>query len=432
VKKVLLLTVVGILAVGVVPATGQVGQWTLSDAPGFVHDGVFNDSLSAVHGVVVDKYNRVWIGGYTPGGAHVFNADGTEAAFSSVDSVTVPFGTGDTTIHISMNTSCRGIGLANDGNILYTHKSDLIKINVDDGTGMAYFKGSHGSNSAPAQDAEGYIYLANVVPGGDPAAQTIRVLNPADLSLSQEITLENAPWCRAMEVTSDGTGIWLPNLLSSRKVYNYTTTDFVNYAMTADSIFTNTDGDTIIPAAISAMDWGPDGGLWLGGYGESGGNHLWRFDVTNMTYGVMATVDPGVYEYTDVRGVAFSATGDTMYGGAFDGGLVHRFVAGTPGSVRADRRIPEGYALSQNYPNPFNPTTEIRYEIGKMEPTSLMIYTIVGTEIRTLVNTVQPAGEYRVVWDGRDSKGLLLPSGIYVYRLRTGTVNLSKRMILIK
>ncbi|MFC1483786.1 hypothetical protein ACFL6Q_01900 [Candidatus Neomarinimicrobiota bacterium] len=271
-RKVLLLTVVGILAVGVVPATGQVGQWTLSDAPEFVYDGVFNDSLSSVHGVVVDKYNRVWIGGYDPGGAHVFNADGTEAAFSPVDSVTVPFGSGDTTVHISGYSSSRGIGLANDGNILYTHKSDLIKIDVDDGTGIAYFKGSHGSNSAPAQDADDYIYLANVVPGGDPARQTIRVLNP-DLSLSQEITLENAPWCRAMEVKSDASSvsIWLPNLLSTRKVYNYKTTNFVDYPMTADSIFTNTAGDTIIPAAISAMDWGPDGGLWLGGYGESGG-----------------------------------------------------------------------------------------------------------------------------------------------------------------
>ena len=425
-----MLTVVGILAVGVVPAMGQ-GDWVLSDAPQYVYDGVFTDSVSGGHGIVVDKYNRIWVGNYnySPMGLRVYDADGTEATFSPIDSVTVPWGTGDTVIYTNASGSCRGISLDNDGNLLYTHGGKLLRINIEDGTGMDFHFGDYSTYSKAAQDADGYIYLAQVVPGDD---GPVVVLND-DFTIAQEISIETPPWSRAMEVTSDGSGIWLPNLLSSQKVYNYTTSDFVNYALT-DSIHTNAAGDTIIDAAVCGINWGPDGGLWLSGWGNSGDNHIWRFDLAARTYGVMASVDTslGGFGDNDARGVAFSATGDTMYVISWESPHVFRFVAGIPGSVRADRGIPEGYSLAQNYPNPFNPTTEIRYEIGKMEPTSLVIYTIVGTQIRTLVNTVQPTGEYRVVWDGRDSKGLLLPSGVYVYQLRTGTVNMSKRMILLK
>ena len=88
---------------------------------------------------------------------------------------------------------------------------------------------------------------------------------------------------------------------------------------------------------------------------------------------------------------------------------------------------PNNYSLSQNYPNPFNPSTTINYSIANAGKVVLKIYDLLGKEVNTLVDENKPSGSYSVIFNARN-----MPSGIYVYELRTdGFVSRSK-MILLK
>jgi len=81
--------------------------------------------------------------------------------------------------------------------------------------------------------------------------------------------------------------------------------------------------------------------------------------------------------------------------------------------------LPGEFLLYQNYPNPFNPTTQIRYNLPDETRVSLVIYDILGREIRTLLNEKQSAGYKHVMWDGRDTAGKMVSAGCYLYQLNT-------------
>lgn len=104
---------------------------------------------------------------------------------------------------------------------------------------------------------------------------------------------------------------------------------------------------------------------------------------------------------------------------------------------RGELPQPGGFKLMQNYPNPFNPTTDIRYQIadGKLPiHTTLIIYNILGQEVRTVVEEPKEAGYYTVTWDGCDNAGQEVISGIYFYRLTVdgGQWVETKKMVLLK
>ena len=90
--------------------------------------------------------------------------------------------------------------------------------------------------------------------------------------------------------------------------------------------------------------------------------------------------------------------------------------------------------LLPNFPNPFNPETTINYRLARNtdQETKLVIYNAIGQEIRTLVQKVQPAGEYVVHWDGTDNLGQKVSSGIYMYHLTSGDFSQTRRMMLLK
>ena len=88
---------------------------------------------------------------------------------------------------------------------------------------------------------------------------------------------------------------------------------------------------------------------------------------------------------------------------------------------------PIKYTLEQNYPNPFNPSTTIKYSIPEDGIVKLKIYNLLGEEIFTLVNTVQKAGRYEIVFDASR-----LASGVYYYRLEAQSYTSVKKMILMK
>jgi len=94
--------------------------------------------------------------------------------------------------------------------------------------------------------------------------------------------------------------------------------------------------------------------------------------------------------------------------------------------------VPVSFNLDQNYPNPFNPTTEIRYQIADAGDFRLVIHNVLGQKIRTLANDFHSVGTYRVQWDGLDEYGNRVGSGIYFYTLRGNTINLTRKMIMLK
>jgi hypothetical protein len=95
-------------------------------------------------------------------------------------------------------------------------------------------------------------------------------------------------------------------------------------------------------------------------------------------------------------------------------------------------KAPEASYLSQNYPNPFNPATRIAFGLSAPGQMSLRIYDVSGRLVRTLMNDERPAGRHEELWDGRDSSGRTVASGIYFCRLKSGNFESTRRMILLK
>ena len=85
------------------------------------------------------------------------------------------------------------------------------------------------------------------------------------------------------------------------------------------------------------------------------------------------------------------------------------------------------FALGQNYPNPFNPNTTIEYSIPQQSFVVLKIFDGLGREVVTLGNVKKDAGKYSVRFDASG-----LPSGVYLYRLQTGSFTQTRKLMLVK
>jgi hypothetical protein len=90
------------------------------------------------------------------------------------------------------------------------------------------------------------------------------------------------------------------------------------------------------------------------------------------------------------------------------------------------------YKLDKNFPNPFNPSTTINYEIPFKGTVKLQVFDILGRLVTNLVNSVQDAGPHHVMWEGKTDNGTLLSTGIYFYRLQSGSFSQTERMLLLK
>jgi len=93
---------------------------------------------------------------------------------------------------------------------------------------------------------------------------------------------------------------------------------------------------------------------------------------------------------------------------------------------------PTEFALEQNYPNPFNPVTNIRFTLPIAGNVKLCVYNMLGKEIKTLVDVHKTAGVYNVVWDGTNSAGHKIASGVYFYKLQMGSSVQMKKMLFMK
>jgi hypothetical protein len=99
---------------------------------------------------------------------------------------------------------------------------------------------------------------------------------------------------------------------------------------------------------------------------------------------------------------------------------------------------PTEFSLSQNFPNPFNPTTNIIYNLPVDASINIRVFDLLGREVSVLANMTQKAGQYSVIWNGRNNAGLSMSTGIYLYRMEARPLDGSapfvstRKMVLAK
>lgn len=95
--------------------------------------------------------------------------------------------------------------------------------------------------------------------------------------------------------------------------------------------------------------------------------------------------------------------------------------------------LPNSVALAQNYPNPFNPSTVIGFSISQAANVQLEVFNVLGQRVVELVNDILPAGEHVVDWDGTSSRGTVVSSGVYFYRLTVESTEAEvRKMVLVR
>jgi hypothetical protein len=109
-------------------------------------------------------------------------------------------------------------------------------------------------------------------------------------------------------------------------------------------------------------------------------------------------------------------------------------VASTPSATNVveEQSAPRAFALAQNVPNPFNPSTAITFGIPAAGMVKLSIYNVLGQEVRTLVHGTLGVGSRTVVWNGTDSLGRAVTSGVYFYRLEAGGLTATRKLMLVR
>ncbi len=168
-----------------------------------------------------------------------------------------------------------------------------------------------------------------------------------------------------------------------------------------------------------------------GGYFTTAGlltaNSIAVWNISTKTWSPVGSGTDG-----PIYAVATGMSSDLYVGGGFSlagGKPSYRFGRYNPNltPVNEPPTQPKRFAVSQNYPNPFNPATSIRYELAAKGHVTLKVYDILGRQVASLVDAVQSPGQHDVVFDGSR-----LASGVYFYRITTGTFVQTMKMVLMK
>lgn len=96
-------------------------------------------------------------------------------------------------------------------------------------------------------------------------------------------------------------------------------------------------------------------------------------------------------------------------------------------SIEVDVTLPAKFELAQNYPNPFNPTTSISFTIPQSGNVKLAVYNLLGQEVAVILNEYKEAGSYNIEFDAQN-----MNSGVYLYKLESNGLTLTKKMTLLK
>ncbi len=152
-----------------------------------------------------------------------------------------------------------------------------------------------------------------------------------------------------------------------------------------------------------------------------------NFDWTQFFVDFQVPTDKN-YSGAEFRLHIYSLFTGTVY---FDDLTVQK-TSGTTAVTDLGKLVPAKFQVFQNYPNPFNPTTTISYALPNPSQVRIVIYDILGREVRTLVNSEQQSGVHNIVWNGLNNDGQQVASGTYIYRVKAGDNVQVKKMLFLK
>jgi hypothetical protein len=170
-------------------------------------------------------------------------------------------------------------------------------------------------------------------------------------------------------------------------------------------------------------------------HNQSAIGEIWGLNITDSTW---KRFMPDTPDSTANRPqISVRSLSDSVYFYLFGGiknnlilsSVSERFVFGNPfiGISGNTGKIPDKFILNQNYPNPFNPATTITYEIPKYSLVKIILYDVLGRELKTLVNDYLNTGKYKITLNADN-----LSSGIYIYTMSSENIKISRKMVVLK
>jgi hypothetical protein len=100
--------------------------------------------------------------------------------------------------------------------------------------------------------------------------------------------------------------------------------------------------------------------------------------------------------------------------------------------ISAVDAMPTVFSHRGNYPNPFNPMTQIAFDVPKASRVTVTVYDASGRLVKTLVSETMAAGQHEVRWNGQDSHGRSVSSGVYFSRVKAGDFTATRSMTLVR
>ena len=88
--------------------------------------------------------------------------------------------------------------------------------------------------------------------------------------------------------------------------------------------------------------------------------------------------------------------------------------------------------MFNNYPNPFNPKTTFQFSLESKNYININIINLKGDEVKKILSKQMEPGLYSITWDATDNNSLIVPSGVYFYKVQSGAFHETKKMIFIK
>jgi hypothetical protein len=160
-----------------------------------------------------------------------------------------------------------------------------------------------------------------------------------------------------------------------------------------------------------------------------------RLHTMNIVFNIDAgATDPQV---VDIDYYDDPVNGPTIFG--MVGGVIEISPAIVPGAihygivdVEEDDILPTETGLAQNYPNPFNPATNVDFALPSEQHVRIDVYNILGQHIQTIADGSYPAGNHTVTWNGVNSNGENVPSGIYFYNMVSNDFSQTNKMMLLR
>jgi hypothetical protein len=214
-------------------------------------------------------------------------------------------------------------------------------------------------------------------------------------------------------------------------------TDVQSFAVSGTNLFAGTYNAGVFLSTNNGSNWAAVNIGLTNQYGRISVVHAFAVSGTNL----LAGTDDGVFlstnngmkwrqvnaALTDTIVYSLVVSGTNLFAGTSSGVWRRPLSEMTTALGDVTSVLPNDFLLHQNFPNPFNPSTTIRYGLPNRVHVTLSVFNALGQQVAVLQNGEQEAGYHQVQFDGTD-----LSSGVYFYRLKTGDLTQTKRLMLLK